>query len=164
MRAADGKIATFEAPGASPATLGTGGLQYGQFTINTAGSIAGYYADSKYVFHGFLRSDAGTTTTFEAPGSGTVDGEGTYGLAINTAGDVVGTYVAANNVGTYVDASFVDHGFVRATDGTITTFEAPGAGSKSGQGTGGVSINADGDVAGFYRDATDVAHGFVSKP
>jgi hypothetical protein len=31
--------------------------------------------------------------------------------------------------GDYADASFVFHGFVRAANGTITTFDAPDAGT-----------------------------------
>ena len=37
--------------------------------------------------------------------------------------------------GRYIDASDVSHGFLRAADGTITTFDAPGAGTGPGQGT-----------------------------
>ena len=37
--------------------------------------------------------------------------------------------------GRYVDASDVAHGFLRAPNGTITTFDAPNAGTGPGQGT-----------------------------
>jgi len=53
------------------------------------------------------------------------------------------------------------HGFVRAADGTITTFDAPGAGTGSGQGTVAGSINQDGVIAGDYVDPGGVEHGFV---
>ena len=52
------------------------------------------------------------------------------------------------------------HGFVCAADGKIKTFEAPGA----VQGTVGLSINAAGDIAGIYVDASAVFHGFVRTP
>jgi hypothetical protein len=62
----------------------------------------------------------------------------------------------------------VRHGFVRATSGTITKFDAPGAGTKlppdaycALPGTGGFSINGAGETAGMYLDADAVYHGFV---
>ncbi len=76
-------------------------------------------------------------------------------LAINTAGTVVGLYVDKPNV---------NHGFTRASNGTITSFSVPGAGQASGQGTSAIAINASGDVTGFYRDDKFIAHGYVRKP
>jgi predicted membrane protein len=69
----------------------------------------------------------------------------------------------------------VAHGFVRAANGTITTFSAPGAAVNgtlasllqamgSGpptQGTGALSINTAGTIAGAYAKPTGIAHGFV---
>jgi hypothetical protein len=55
----------------------------------------------------------------------------------------------------------VNHGFARAAGGTFTTFEAPGAGTGSFEGTIPVSINTGGAIAGYYYDASDVYHGFV---
>jgi hypothetical protein len=55
----------------------------------------------------------------------------------------------------------VYHGFVRAANGTITDFDAPGAGTGIGQGTIPRSINTAGVIAGDYRDASNVDHGFV---
>ena len=59
-----------------------------------------------------------------------------------------------------MDVNFLAHGFVRTADGKIKTFEAPGA----GQGTVGLSVNAAGDITGFYVDASAVFHGFVRTP
>jgi hypothetical protein len=50
---------------------------------------------------------------------------------------------------------------VRAPGGTITTFDAPGAGTGLGQGTDCTAINPEGEIAGIYYDTNDVAHGFV---
>lgn len=51
---------------------------------------------------------------------------------------------------------------------TMITFEAPGAGTGSGQGTGcfgcTFAINQWGAVVGTYLDATNVYHGFVRSP
>ncbi len=45
--------------------------------------------------------------------------------------------------------------------GTFTTVDVPGAGAGVLQGTFPVSINAAGDVTGFYGDTSSVFHGFV---
>jgi hypothetical protein len=76
----------FEAPGA-----GTGHDQgTSTFSINAAGTIAGYYLDASDVFHGFVRAASGTITSFDAPGAGTAENQGTATNAINTAGDIAG--------------------------------------------------------------------------
>jgi predicted membrane protein len=77
---------------------------------------------------------------------------GTTGFGINPAGVIAGDYA---------DASFVFHGFVRAANGTIITFDAPGAGTGPGQGTSAFGINPAGVIEGQYTDASNVPHGFV---
>jgi len=67
-------------------------------------------------------------------------------------------------VGQYVEANNVNHGFVRATDGKITTFDAPGAGTGAGQGTQAMTNNWEGAISGFYIDANNVYHGFLRMP
>jgi hypothetical protein len=47
---------------------------------------------------------------------------------------------------------------------TITTFDAPGAGTGAGQGTLPFGINPAGTVLGYYIDAGDAAHGFLRTP
>ena len=44
---------------------------------------------------------------------------------------------------------------------TITTFDAPGAGTGAFQGTFATNINPSGTIIGFSRDANNVRHGFV---
>jgi hypothetical protein len=59
----------------------------------------------------------------------------------------------------------VAHGFVRARDGTITTFDAPGAGTGSGQGTfPNGHINDTGTITGYDVDNNNVRHGFLRSP
>src|ERR1035438_10508868 len=81
-------------------------------------------------------AQAQTFTTFDVPGAVAISP-----LSINTAGIVSGFFV---------DTSYVDHGFVRAADGVITTFDAPGAGTGTYQGTDAYGINAAGVIAGAY--------------
>ncbi len=95
-----------------------------------------------------------TLTPFDAPGAGTSELEGTVAFGINASGEVTGVYSNATGVG---------QGFIRASDGTFTTFYAPDAGSTSPgvEGTMPASINTNGDVAGGYIDANHAYHGFV---
>ncbi len=44
---------------------------------------------------------------------------------------------------------------------SFTSFDAPNAGSGALQGTGGISINDNGDIAGIYLTSPNLAHGFV---
>src|SRR4029077_1506222 len=44
---------------------------------------------------------------------------------------------------------------------SITTFDAPGAGTGPLQGTYATNINPSGTIIGFSRDATNVRHGFI---
>jgi len=162
VRAANGTITTFDAPGAGtgPGTpKGFPGVGTLPISINTAGDVAGAYTDANRVAHAFVRSANGAITTFDAPGASTGTGmlPGTVGGSISDAGNIAGMYS---------DASAVLHGFVRAANGTITTFDAPGVGAGMGivQGTAGFSINAAGNITGAYTDASAVVHGFVLTP
>ncbi len=157
VRAANGTITDFDAPGA-----GTTGTRKGfqgtvPISINTEGDIAGTYTDASGARHGFVRAANGRITSFDGPGAAPGTGilQGTIGGSINDAGDITGIYF---------DASVVAHGFVRAANGNITRFDAPGAGTGMLQGTGGSSINATGDIAGAYVDASGVFHGFELTP
>jgi hypothetical protein len=58
--------------------------------------------------------------------------------------------------GYYIEASNIIHGFVRAADGTITTFDA------GPYGTIPRSINPRGEIAGYtYASNSSLTHGFV---
>jgi hypothetical protein len=63
--------------------------------------------------------------------------------------------------GQYVNSGGVAHGFLRRKDGTITKFNAPHAGTSSGQGTFPLTNNPSGAIAGYFVDASGVAHGFI---
>ena len=89
--------------------------------INPAGTVTGYVL-SGTAMHGFVRAANSAITAFDAPGAGTgspkADVQGTFALAINPAGTITGSFI---------DGSSVSHGFVRASNGAIITFDAPGA-------------------------------------
>jgi hypothetical protein len=84
-----------------------------------------------------------TFTTFDPPGS-----QGTSPVNINPAGQITGSYF---------DANFATHGFVRATDGTITSFDAPGAAF----GTFPSVITPLGLIVGTYFDGNFGQHIFL---
>ncbi len=150
VRTRDGKFTTFDVPGA-----GTGG---GQGTIpagiNLGGTVPGWLIDEDVVFHGYVRTPDRKITTFDIPGAGTTPGQtqGTFVETINVWGAITGQYV---------DNGGVNHGFVRAPDGTITTFDIPGAATGPGEGTIGYANNDLGEVTGVYYDASGAAHGFL---
>jgi|CZKL01.1.fsa_nt_gi hypothetical protein len=151
LRRPDGKITTFEVPGA-----GTGpgqGTVFGD--INPSGTVAGYYMDAASVSHGFLRSPDGRFTKFDVPDAGKAGGQGTFPQffsCLDPDGTVTGFYVDRNNA---------YHSFVRHPEGRFTTFEAPNAAMDAGLGTISYSMNPAGETVGPYFDASGVAHGFL---
>jgi hypothetical protein len=131
IRSTDGKITKFDAPAAGiSAYQGTA-----PWSINAAGTTTGFYVDANCVEHGFVRQQDGELTAFDGPGAGTTVicvqlnafvYQGTAELDINDSGEIAGVIIDDNSV---------SHGFVRAKDGAITTFDAPGAGTGPYQGT-----------------------------
>ena len=155
LRSPEGKFTSFDVPG-------VGGYGTTPIAINVEGAIVGYYTDANYLFHAFLRTPAGTFTMWVGPGAcDTSTSTGCYGSAafnINVFGTIAGGY--EDNSG-----NFVGHGLIRGPDGTLTPFDAPGAGTGSYQGTScpGCSpgLNQWGAIAGIYSDANSVNHGFL---
>jgi len=154
-----GAITEFDVPGAPTSMRHRGTMA---MSI-AAGNVTGFYSDAGAVRHGFVCSSVLTgspsCTTFDPPGAGTGATQGTIPMSINAEGDAAGFYIDGNQ--TY-------HGFIRtAATGAITApIDAPGAGSGSSgkisfQGTLASSIDAAGDVAGIYGDASGIYHGFL---
>jgi predicted membrane protein len=116
--------------------------------INPAGVITGYYFEPSLVAHGFLRASDGTVSTIDPPGStDTIIGQSVNNLAgppINPAGAITGRYCNAAGC----------HGFLRAPDGTYTTFDVP-AGDTTPD-----AINPAGTITGWYCNAAG-CHGFL---
>jgi len=162
VRSPEGKLTTFDAPGAGAVPGSYQGTSCVDCAapLNQFGVIAGYYIDANYVVHGFLRSPRGEIRTFDAPPDAGSFGFGCSGacpLGLNDSGAITGSYQDANNVW---------HGFVRSPEGKFTTFDAPGADNTPGLGNGTfpVSINEQGAIAGFYLDKNEVNHGFLRLP
>src|SRR5580698_4527971 len=84
----------------------------------------------------------GTFTSFDVPGAGTGAHQGTFPFAI-TAGVITGYYSDANSL---------NHGFLRNSSGTLTSFDVP----DGVNGTFALAINPAGVVAGYYNDANSV--------
>src|SRR5208337_2114369 len=146
LRYSNGSFATFDPPG-STSTI--------TYALNWEGAIAGYYYDANNVIHGFLRYPNGDFTIFDAPGAGVAANQGTFPQffsCLTTTGAITGFYLDANGV---------FHGFLRAHNGEITTFDPPGAGIGVAQGTLPFSINLGGAITGTYADTNTVLHGFL---
>ena len=163
LRRSDGTFTEFAAPGANTAE-GRGTFA---MTMNDDGEIAGYYySGANNAVHGFLRHPNGTFTTFDTPGAITdtrshTDEEGYIVRAVTTP---QGINQAGELAGYYGDAKGVVHGFVRHKDGAFDSFDAPGASHTGDLGTFIMSINKNGDLAGFFYAAQgDLARGFVLK-
>jgi hypothetical protein len=146
------RIIPFDVPGAD-LTPGDFNGTYVQ-SINDWGVITGYYEDANFVVHGFLRSNEGKYTSFDAPGADTTanSGTGTFATSINDAGVVTGYLF---------DTSGVPHGFVRSPEGGFVVFDAPGA---AGNGTFPIGMNLEGAIVGYYLDSGGLFHAFLRSP
>ncbi len=153
LRAPDGGLTSFDAPGAGIGGSGEQGTLPAD--INPTGTITGFYGDASAAFHGFVRAPDGSFTTFDAPGAAPGFQRGTVPTSINQSGVIAGYYADGENV---------PHGFLRAWDGGFTTFDAPGANLRPGKGTRAQSINRSGATAGYYVDLAGVHHGFLRAP
>jgi hypothetical protein len=157
VRKADGQYVTFDAPGAS-ADAYAGGGTYPQ-GINNLGEVSGFYGDANSVYHGFVRSADGRITTFDAPTSCTNTSSppadcafnGTFPVAVNDLGKVVGSYYGEDGN---------PHGFWRDANGSIKKFDVPGTGYFTIPG----AINDWGQITGVVYDPNIVVHGLLVNP
>lgn len=139
VRTAYGQITTFD----------VGQVYTGQLHINAAGEIAGIYRDVSRMSRGFVRSANGSITPFNPGGPA----GSTQVTDVNDGGTVVGIYLPTNT-------DPPSQAYLRAPDGTITTFTVPGSTSVYPW-----SINVLGEVTGTYSyDSGDQVGGFVRSP
>src|SRR5215472_3063929 len=157
LRAPDGTFTIFDDPNAGICSTSCGTIGPGQgtraFAINPSGVITGFYSDNSGRCHGYVRAADGSFTQIDAPDAGTGPfPQGTFPseitpMGINPAGAITGFYV---------DASSVQHGFVRAPNGIITEFDPTGSIFTNPN-----AIDELGAITGFYFDANFVGHGFL---
>ena len=165
VRATDGRIIMFDAPGAeSPGegvpfppndSLGTYAVG-----MDDSGAVTGYVINAHGVSHSYLLAADGTTfTMFDVPGAGTGHGQGTFAGNMSMSGGLI--------AGWYIDATGMNHGFVRAGNGAVTEFDVPAAATGPGLGTTTVwaqCVNPAGAVTGYYFDQNGAVHGYVRNP
>src|SRR5215471_8904157 len=113
------KIVTFDAPGSV--------CEVAFFTcttvnaINPEGDVVGTFDDANEAIHGYLRAADGTFTEFDVPGSFCTSFSGTF----TSCASPTGISPLGEITGSYSDVNDVFHGFLRAPNGTFTTFDAP---------------------------------------
>jgi hypothetical protein len=156
IRNPNGTYTVIDVPGAGPdGYSGQGTYPQG---INDLGEVSGYYADVNSVYHGFVRSASGHITTFDVPTTCTTTAppadcafNGTFAANVSILGTVAGTYQGEDGIA---------HGFWRAANGKITTFDAPQAGYQIVP----QAINDWGQITGIAYDANFVTHGLLATP
>ncbi|MFZ0392986.1 MAG: chitobiase/beta-hexosaminidase C-terminal domain-containing protein, partial [Terracidiphilus sp.] len=129
--------------------------------VNASGAMTGAYSDQTGVAHGFVYAN-GTFTSFDAPNAGSTPQagwfQGTMGVGIDTAGDVVGVYADSNNA---------YHGFLLPANSTTPIeFDDPDAPTTTSErGTFPMGINDNGQIVGFYTtccyNTTSAYYGFL---
>ncbi len=160
LRAPDGTFTIFDDPGAGTCSTSCGTIGPGQgtraYAVNPSGEIAGFYSDNAGRCHGYVRAANGTFTQIDAPDAGTGPfPQGTFPSEFTP----MGINPASAITGFYVDASSVQHGFVRAPSGKITEFDPTGSIFTNPN-----AIDEPGEITGFYVDASGVGHGFLRAP
>lgn len=105
--------------------------------LNDAGQIVGHLLPGDV---GFLRQ-RGSDSEFSVPESISTDP-----YSINAVGDISGKFT---------DTAGYQHGFVRASTGSITTFDAPGSYTSP------YEINAKGTIVGYFEDNSGIDHSFL---
>lgn len=126
------------------------------YKINDAGQVVGIYIDAAGVRHGFLLS-GGSYSSIDCPSPYTAGSEAN---GINNLGQIVGVCSAPGGInGVYgTSRSF------RVDAGVLTFLSDVPAGSYGGGSTFAQAINDNGDIVGWYADATlSNGHAFLLK-
>jgi hypothetical protein len=146
-RTQNGTFTTFDV-----SVFGYGGVS--NLYINDSGVIAGTVSISSQL-DGFVRAPDGSFAVFILPDSATLNGTTLTGL--NSNGVVTG----------YADAGTIlfqtQRGFIRAADGTMTEFDAPGIVQPCNCGTQPADINDSGEIVGVTYQGSQ-QHSFLRSP
>lgn len=114
------------------------------FGVNAKGDIVGHWREPSGTIRGYVLRN-GRFASFEFPGAkGTMIDVG----GISSSGDIVGPYTGADGV---------NYGFLYSR-GMFSTIAMPGAMATQAR-----AINNRGSIAGFFRDANNVFHGFIGQ-
>lgn len=156
VRMPDGSYRLIDVAGAGPDGFsGQGTFPQG---ISDLGEVSGSYVDANSISHGFVRSAGGAITTFDVPTTCTGSTppadcafEGTFPGGVNLVGTVTGSYFGEDGN---------PHGFWRAGNGAITTFDL----KRPGYLTEPVSLNDFGQITGIAFDPTFATHGLLVIP
>ena len=132
--------------GSSYTEINVGTHPTSAFWLNDKGDAIGDYLKGGIV-RPYVRKSNGKFRTIDLPDSQYADG-----LDINNKGVATGDYV---------DSSGLWHGFIRAKNGALTTFEEPLAALGPDQGTFAGATNIHGDTIGPYVDENGVLHGYI---
>jgi hypothetical protein len=129
--------------------------------IADEGTITGFYSDASGAQHGFLRTPFGAFTKFDVPGSTL-----TQPTSFTTAFEIAGAFCDRTSCPPPIGLFGGARGFLRASNGTFTTFDAPRGSSglfPSIYNIGGQppSVTTTGAIAGTYLDSSGVEHGFL---
>jgi hypothetical protein len=161
---ANGTFTSFDAFNESGLNPPSGTLQ-GTLSmgIDSAGDVAGMYADSSNAVHGFLRTASGTITVLDDPNAAVeTSSRGTSPMAINDSGQITGFYTTGSSSTNSTYGGFV----YSIASQTFSGVNDPNAGtgeSSNGrkQGTVPLAINASGVITGYYTDSNNLNHGFI---
>jgi N-acetylneuraminic acid mutarotase len=173
---ANGTIVTYDAPDVNATAsliAGSSGraTALANRTINASSLNNGHKNSSSFLskIKSFLSKSGGITSASGGAtraSSGLFSGGSSLPYATASLGNLFFNSVNASGqiVGLYTNGDAVIHSYLRAANGTITTFDAPNAGTGAQQGTGGLAINASGTIVGGYIDTNSVLHGFIFAP
>jgi hypothetical protein len=159
VRSASGTISTYSAPGASPSSTARPASHSRRKSLAAHPIRTGNLLMRSRRLGSFFnryRGFPGKIGLISKATSGVLNGTGghyygTIGVGINAIGETAGVFTVGD---------YVAHGFVRTASGSLTAFDAPGAGTSVYEGTGGLSINASGTIAGGYADSNSTIHAF----
>ena len=152
LRRPDGTFETWRGPGAQAT---------GAYNINIFGTVVGHDRNNNSVGHGFVRSPQGKLATFDIPGAGNDNGQGT-----GCPGCSVGLNIFGASAGYYADSNSLQHIYLRSFAGQATTFNTPGDASLGANCFSDcpLGLNDWGAITGVYFDANGVGHGFLRTP
>lgn len=148
VRAVSGTVTVFDST--------TAGTSFGQGTrvnangLASDGTIVGDFVNSANANKGYKRAPDGTITEFDVYTNTTVNSE-IANSAASLAGTMmdnsdvlhgfIATGVTTNIGGSYQIAGSIYRGWLRASDGSLTAFDCPGAGTTEGHGQGTIVID-----------------------